>query len=521
MKKIMKKRIIPALGIVLLLTQSCQNDDKFLETQSGTKEVVISSKASRLRSNARSEFLYFDNSSDTFEALKENADHYRPQPVYAGKKFAGIVITNNSNMDLSLDFRKRSGLMFSPYDDLSEKISKGKSIGFSAAGTTDLKGAWSFKIIDTDQYFNVGVDLSDGTDIKLRAQVSEESNITNPLSTAVTGVPLHNGTDIEANALIIETDDPNYYKVHFVIDKKVIATRHTVGKIVDYLASDELGGRFIGTEGYEKAGTFIENEFRAYGIAPYFQSYRDDFSIERTLRFDLYGWESESFNVVGYLEGTDPILANEYVLIGAHLDSDYTFTNEIIGGDEIKNGANDNATGCAAVLALAKYIADTKSNKRSVIFALFGAEEIGIHGSNFLAKKLKERGLNLYTMINFEMIGVPLNGKSYTAYLTGYDMSNMAQKINEYADRDNLIGSLSGTDHLFQLSDNYPFYTEFGVPSQTISSYDFTNYPYYHKVSDEVSKLDYNYTSQLINDLTPAIVQILNTPSKEISMTQD
>ncbi|MBQ4803369.1 M20/M25/M40 family metallo-hydrolase [Aquimarina sp. MMG015] len=280
-----------------------------------------------------------------------------------------------------------------------------------------------------------------------------------------------------------------------------------VESIMNFLASDELGGRDTGSEGLEKAAKFIEEEFKKSGIDPYFDSYLNTFDAKGT----------ETYNVVGYLKGTDPDLAKQFVVIGAHFD--HIGTGKEVNGDVIANGANDNAAGSTAVISLAKHFAKAKSNKRSILFVLFGAEERGLLGSSHLAKALKEKNLDLYTMVNFEMIGVPLNDKSYKAYITGYEISNMADKMNEYSGKE-LIGFLPKAKEfqLFRRSDNYPFYEKFKVPCQTISTFDFTNYEYYHHVDDEVSEMNFEFMAELINDCIPAITKILNTSTKEIKL---
>ncbi|MDB2606788.1 M20/M25/M40 family metallo-hydrolase [Zobellia sp.] len=278
-----------------------------------------------------------------------------------------------------------------------------------------------------------------------------------------------------------------------------------VSAIMNFLASDELQGRDTGSEGIEKAATFIENTFSKNNVEPYFTTYRDILS----------NYDTPAFNVVGVVEGTDPKLKNEFVIVGAHYDHIGLITEE--NGDKIANGANDNATGTTTVLELARYFGITKTNKRSVIFALFTAEEKGLLGSKHLAQKLKDENLNLYAMINYEMVGVPLVGKDYLAYLTGYEESNMAEVVNSYA-ANIYAGFLPKAKefNLFKRSDNYPFHEAFGVPSQTFSTFDFTNFNYYHKVGDELSEMDFDHMANLINKSIPVLEGIINAPTKEI-----
>ncbi|OUR91349.1 peptidase M28 [Flavobacteriales bacterium 34_180_T64] len=306
-------------------------------------------------------------------------------------------------------------------------------------------------------------------------------------------------------------------------------TSNQIEEMVKFLASDDIQGRRAGSEGIDKAATYIENQFKFFGVKPYFETFRDNFKFENT-KFNSNGKGSEyvdAFNVVGFIEGSDPELKKEIIVLGAHYDhigigeSIKKYGGTLMENDSLANGANDNASGTSAVLAMANYFAVKKNNKRSIMFALFSAEEWGLKGSRHLAKKLKESNLDVYTMINFEMIGVPLNDRDYLAFVSGYDRSNMAVKLNEYAGH-KLVGfsEVSKKYQLFKRSDNYSFYEAFGAPCQSISSCDLSNFDYYHHVSDESELMDYEFMSNLINSIIPAIEEMSNTLEKEIVMNQ-
>ncbi|RRQ47426.1 M20/M25/M40 family metallo-hydrolase [Maribacter algicola] len=285
----------------------------------------------------------------------------------------------------------------------------------------------------------------------------------------------------------------------------VFSTSEDIAVLMDYLASDELQGRGSGTKGIEMAAGFIEERLVSIGVEPYFIVFKDT----------LENFEGIAYNVVGVLPGTDPNLKNEYVVLGAHYDHLGVVSPE--NGDDIANGANDNASGTATVMELARYFGREKSNKRSLIFAFFSAEEKGLLGSRHLAKKLKEGGLDLYTMLNYEMVGVPMVEKDHLVYLTGYELSNMAQVSNSYVG-EKVVGFLPQAKefNLFKRSDNYAFHQEFNVPSQTYSTFDFTNFPYYHKVDDEPSEMDYGHMAHVVNKMIPIVEGIANSPVKEI-----
>jgi Iap family predicted aminopeptidase len=296
-----------------------------------------------------------------------------------------------------------------------------------------------------------------------------------------------------------------------VSKKDIAVTSNEIKETVSFLASDDQKGRGTGSEGIDASATYIEKQLKSYGIKPYYETYRDYFKVT----------EIDAYNVIGFLEGSDSELKKEVIIIGAHYDHIGTRT-KMVDNDSIGNGANDNAAGTSAVLAIARYFGASKNNKRSLMFVLFSAEEMGLLGSKHLAKKLKDEEIDLYTVVNIEMIGVPFKDRDYVAFATGYDMSNMAIKINEYLGS-NFIGSseVAKQYNLFKASDNYPFYEVFKLPSHTISSCDLSNYDFYHHVDDEVDKLDYDHMASLINQLIPAIVKMSNTPTKEIVMTDE
>ncbi|WP_373055626.1 M20/M25/M40 family metallo-hydrolase [Zunongwangia sp. H14] len=276
---------------------------------------------------------------------------------------------------------------------------------------------------------------------------------------------------------------------------------------LNFLASDELEGRATGGEGIEKAATFIEDFFSKNHIEPYFETYRDAFEIQG----------KKAFNVVGVLEGNNPKLKDEFIIVSAHYD--HIGIQEAVEGDSIANGANDNAAGTVAVMELAEKFAKIDNNDRSIIFALFSGEELGLTGSAHLAEVLKQENLDLYAVVNLEMIGVPMKDKEYMAYLTGFENSNFAEKFNEYAGK-TVLGFLPQAQeyNLFKRSDNYPFFEQFGVPAQTISTFDFTNYEFYHHVSDEAEKMNFEHMANLIEAILPAISKMANTSEKEIKM---
>ncbi|MBT8244053.1 MAG: M28 family peptidase [Winogradskyella sp.] len=298
-------------------------------------------------------------------------------------------------------------------------------------------------------------------------------------------------------------------------EKSITITTEEVKEIVTYLASDELKGRNTGTEGIDEAASYIQKQLQSYNIKPYFEDFKDEFKFVNRRGDSITG-----YNVVGYIEGTDKKLKDDFVVIGAHYD--HIGFGKAVENDSIANGANDNATGTSAVMTIAKYFAAKKNNKRSLIFALFSAEEMGLRGSDALAKKLKSQDIDLYTMVNFEMLGVPFKDRDYEVFLTGFDRSNFALKFNEYQTT-NFIGfsEVSKQYSLFKRSDNYAFFQEFNVPSHTISSCDLTNFDHYHKVGDEAEEMNFEFMSSIINKMISGLEKLVNTSTKEIVLNEE
>lgn len=283
--------------------------------------------------------------------------------------------------------------------------------------------------------------------------------------------------------------------------------QYSAESALKYLTSDELAGRDTGSEGIDKAAIYIENAFEKFEVKPYFETYRDSFKLKGV----------DGYNVVGVLTSKEQSDLKP-LIIGAHFD--HIGHIEAIDNDSIANGANDNASGTVAVLELAKYLAD-KDLKRDVIFALFSAEEKGLVGSRHLANKMKELEVEPYAVFNIEMLGVQMEGKDYRAYITGYDMSNLAEVFNGfYEDETEFLGFLPQAAQygLFERSDNYPFFEVFNVPSHTVCTFDFTNYEYYHHVNDEYEELDVEAYVELVNDLKPGVFQLVNSTETTVNL---
>ena len=168
-------------------------------------------------------------------------------------------------------------------------------------------------------------------------------------------------------------------------------TRH-----VYTLAGDSLRGRRAGSEDAAKAAAYIVSQFEGIGIQPYYEEgwYQP---------FEMNGKTYK--NVIGIIPGNDPVLKDEYIIIGAHYD------HLGVRDGQIYNGADDNASGTATIIEMARILKSQQNSlKRSVIVAAFDAEEIGLWGSNYLAKQLDLSKVKL--MMSIDMVGWLEKGKT-------------------------------------------------------------------------------------------------------------
>tara|TARA_R110001632_G_scaffold169637_1_gene288644 strand:- start:3329 stop:4312 length:984 start_codon:yes stop_codon:yes gene_type:complete len=286
----------------------------------------------------------------------------------------------------------------------------------------------------------------------------------------------------------------------------------TVRKHLYTLASDEMEGRRSGTAGIEKAAQYIESEFARIGLKTYedLPTYRQTFTFKPRRSNDSI----TSSNIIGVLEGTSK--KDEIVIISAHYDHLGIRSKEGVL-DSIYNGANDDASGVTGVLALAEYFKKV-GNERTIVFAAFTAEEMGIIGSTYFGKGIDAS--KYVAGINLEMIGKTPSFGPNTAWLTGFDRSDFGQIIQK-----NLVGT--GYQlfpdpykkfNLFFRSDNASL-ARLGVPSHTFSTTPIDVDKDYHQASDEAETLNMTVITQTIQAVAKGTESIINgkdTPTRVV-----
>ena len=270
-------------------------------------------------------------------------------------------------------------------------------------------------------------------------------------------------------------------------------TKKETKEILFSLASDEMKGRDTKSGGYYKAADYVSSYFERNNIQPFYPAYRDSLVIDSLV----------SYNIVGHIGKYIP--GRKTILIGAHLDHIGIRGTE---GDTLYNGANDNATGSTAVLQIATFLAQYQW-KQNIIVALFAEEEKGLKGAYHLADRLKEEKVNLAYMVNFEMLGITLTTGANQVYMTGFKLSNMEKEMNQISEDFVRFLPQAKELNLFKRSDNYAFYKAFNIPAQTLSTFDFKNYGFYHKAEDEAEKMEVNNMNQIISTAAYTLAEML------------
>jgi hypothetical protein len=178
--------------------------------------------------------------------------------------------------------------------------------------------------------------------------------------------------------------------------------------VVRYLADDALGGRLAGSEGEQCATDYIAREFARIGLVPggdagsFFQR------MGLASVVNPHAPPAEGRNVVGILPGADPQRRNDYVIIGAHHDHLGVGPFGSLAPDQtgsVHHGADDNASGVAALIAVAERLASGPRLASSIVFVTFSGEELGLLGSSFFVSQPPVPLDRVRAMLNMDMVG--------------------------------------------------------------------------------------------------------------------
>jgi len=254
---------------------------------------------------------------------------------------------------------------------------------------------------------------------------------------------------------------------------------------VAFLASDRLEGRGAGTPGYDSAAAYALRRFTSLGIPARLQPFR-----ARSVLLAHAGQPEgvATSNVIAVRAGSDPALRGQYLVIGAHLDHlgrSPASARDPEAGRAVRNGADDNASGSAVVIELARRFARLPT-RRSVVFALFGAEELGLLGSRHFVEEDPVVPLDsVVAMLNFDMVGRMRDDRLIVyGVATADELPGMVERANAADPSGPLRISAQGDG--FGASDHSSFYAR-GLPVLHF----FTNvHEDYHRATDDAERLN-------------------------------
>lgn len=340
----------------------------------------------------------------------------------------------------------------------------------------------------------------------------------------------YNGIDVQGKIVMLLKGTPDGYKAHSPFEK-YLPLRYKVSNAqskgaIGIIFVDPFSEKFekftydysagkAGIPIIEVKNSIIDNilktcgyDFKLYDIVKriYDSMKPNSFTINNLsveIQTDVRYIKSKVANVIGYIEGSNPELKNEYIIIGAHYDhlgwgGQGSLVPDTVA---IHNGADDNGSGTAGLLELAEYLSHNRKNlNRTLVFIAFTAEEEGTIGSGFYVKNPVFPLENTIAMINMDMIG-RLKEDKLTIYGTGTSpvWNDIIEKLNsDFKFNLNLVKDGYGpSDHAQFYSKNIPvlhFFT--GIHSD------------YHKPSDDYDKINYQGQKRILDFIAKLIFEL-------------
>ncbi|MBX2947431.1 MAG: M20/M25/M40 family metallo-hydrolase [Cyclobacteriaceae bacterium] len=283
----------------------------------------------------------------------------------------------------------------------------------------------------------------------------------------------------------------------------------TIRKHIKILASDSLQGRGTGTEGERMAAAYIESEFKKLKLKPTGKSknYLQTFEFKSGAHGE--GAPGTAHNIVAYLNNK----AANTIIIGAHYDhlgiGEFGNSLEANPAGKIHNGADDNASGVAGVLELARYFSTNKvKEKNNFLFLCFSGEELGLYGSKYFTENPTINLAQVNYMINMDMIG-RLDPQTKTVVVNGTGTSPVWEPLLKKLETETLkiktdSSGIGPSDHTSFYLKNIPvlhFFT--GAHGD------------YHKPTDDWDKINYAGQVSVLN----LIAEVINSLDKEPKLT--
>jgi Zn-dependent M28 family amino/carboxypeptidase len=262
------------------------------------------------------------------------------------------------------------------------------------------------------------------------------------------------------------------------------------------LSADDMQGRQADTPGGEKARAYVTERLKASGVAPFGESYAAPFTFASGGRAAAQG-ERHGVNVIGHIDGTRT--PTRYIVVSAHYDHIGTRNGVVF------NGADDNASGTAALFAVAKYFS-THPPAHSLLFVAFDAEEAGLRGSTAFVKQPPVDAAALAIDLNMDMIGRDPDDKLFVVgtYLQPA-LKPFVERIAAGAPVKLLIGhdnpNEKNVEDWTKDSDHYSF-IQAKIPALYFGVED---YPQHHKATDDYDTMTFDFYVRAVETMVQAV----------------
>jgi len=435
--------------------------------------IILPSNVSEEQSRINAEFAqkWMENDNDEFEIVFDKELTELPKDKTAWivgfeNKFAGIVKSQLEKYESGFDSnylhfgtkkleKTEKEFAITVFDPNDYK----KQIFFVALGKMDAVAGLVRKLPHYGKYSYLGFEGDEPTNIAK----GQWSVLNSPLEKA-----------------FIKNSSPIKEERKALAYLKPVFSKERIMSHVNYLASPELKGRGLGTPELDKAADYIADLFKRYGLKhmdeSYFQEFKHKFKEKGKLKLK---------NVIGVIPGTDSDLKEAPIVVSAHYDHLGLGWPDVHAGDEgkIHYGADDNASGVAILLELAKSMGKSLKPKRTIIFAAFTGEEAGLIGSRYFVNNFKSN----YTNDAFANVNIDTDGRLFDKKLIVLNANTAREWKFIFMGTDYTTGVKSQVIEKELDSSDQLSFIEKGIPA--IQLFTGANQDY-HKPTDTPNKLD-------------------------------
>lgn len=282
-------------------------------------------------------------------------------------------------------------------------------------------------------------------------------------------------------------------------------------KHIKYLSSDKMLGRETGMKGSSKAADYVEKYFKKYKLQPKGENgYRQNFPAKVT-KVKIENAERRSDNIIGFIDNAAPYT----IVVGAHYDhlgkGEIGGSKDSLGVGKIHNGADDNASGVAGLLELARHYAtnDTKE-PFNFLFIGFGAEELGLIGSKYFTEHPTIPLESIQWMLNMDMIGRynPDNGLAVIGYGTSSAFPKIFEGISSTIKFNKSRDGNGGSDQTSFYRKNIP-----------VLFFHTGGHDDYHKPTDDEERIDYKAMEAILKLEIDVLDNSMKQPKMDFQWT--